>query len=174
MPIPVAGILRMLEEQVSDADVAAQIEPTVDRELADPHSVLGAHPAKGGVVVRAYRPDAESVRVLPMDVELEPRQRRRRLRGDVQGAQLPLDYELEVRYPAGDTFRLRDPYSFLPTLGELDLHLAGEGRHEELYERLGAHPRELERRRRRRVRGLGAERRARSASSATSTAGTAG
>jgi 1,4-alpha-glucan branching enzyme len=30
--------------------------------------------------------------------------------------------------------------SFPPTLGELDLHLAGEGRHEEIYERLGAHP----------------------------------
>ena len=32
--------------------------------------------------IRAYRPDAESVRVLPMDVELEQQQRRRRLRGD--------------------------------------------------------------------------------------------
>ncbi len=63
--------------------------------------------------------------------------------GTIPGAQLPLDYELEVRYPAGDTYRLRDPYSFPPTLGELDIHLAAEGRHEELYERLGAHPREL-------------------------------
>ena len=34
-----------------------------------------------------------------------------------------------------------DPYSFLPTLGELDQYLIGEGRHEELYERLGAHVR---------------------------------
>ena len=33
---------------------------------------------------------------------------------------------------------------FPPTLGELDLHLAGEGRHEEIYQRLGAHLRELE------------------------------
>ena len=42
------------------------------------------------------------------------------------------------------TYTLRDPYAFLPTLGELDLHLAGEGRHEELYGRLGAHVRELD------------------------------
>ena len=112
-------------------------------ELADPHSVLGAHPAKRGVLIRAYRPDAESVRVLPMDVELEPRNGGGVFEGTIPGAQLPLDYELEVRYPAGDTYRLRDPYSFLPTLGELDIHLAVEGRHEELYERLGAHPREL-------------------------------
>jgi 1,4-alpha-glucan branching enzyme len=33
---------------------------------------------------------------------------------------------------------------FPPTLGELDLYLAGEGRHEEIYQRLGAHVRELE------------------------------
>jgi 1,4-alpha-glucan branching enzyme len=112
-------------------------------ELADPHSVLGAHPAKGGVLVRAYRPDAASVRVLPMDVELKQRNGDGIFEGTIEGAKLPLDYELEVRYPAGDTYRLRDPYSFLPTLGELDIHLAAEGRHEELYERLGAHPREL-------------------------------
>src|SRR5207253_5187107 len=59
-------------------------------------------------------------------------------------ARLPLDYELEVEYPDGNTFTVRDPYSFLPTLGELDLHLAMEGRHEHLYERLGAHVRELD------------------------------
>jgi 1,4-alpha-glucan branching enzyme len=39
---------------------------------------------------------------------------------------------------------MRDPYSFLPTLGELDIHLAMEGRHEQLYERLGAHVREID------------------------------
>jgi len=112
-------------------------------ELADPHAVLGAHPTSGGVVVRAYRPDAEAVRVLPMGVELEQRNGNGLFEGTIAGASLPLDYELEVRYPAGDTYVLRDPYAFLPTLGELDVHLAAEGRHEELHERLGAHPRVL-------------------------------
>jgi 1,4-alpha-glucan branching enzyme len=116
-------------------------------ELADPHAFLGAHEAKGGVVVRAYRPDAESVRVLPANrpaLELARRSGNGLFEALVEGASLPLDYELEVRYPAGDTYVLRDPYAFLPTVGELDLHLAAEGRHEELYERLGAHARELE------------------------------
>jgi 1,4-alpha-glucan branching enzyme len=112
-------------------------------ELADPHSLLGAHPAKGGVVVRAYRPDAASVRVLPMNVELKQRNGNGLFEGTIAGAKLPLEYELEVRYPAGDTYVLRDPYAFLPTLGELDIHLAAEGRHEDLHERLGAHRREL-------------------------------
>jgi len=34
-----------------------------------------------------------------------------------------------------------DAYRFLPTLGEVDLHLFAEGRHERLWEILGAHPR---------------------------------
>jgi 1,4-alpha-glucan branching enzyme len=110
-------------------------------ELADPHAYLGAHPVKGGVIVRVYRPDAESVRVLPMDVELERQDGRGLFEVVLHGAELPLDYQVEVRYAAGDSYVLRDPYSFLPTLGELDVHLAGEGRHEELYARLGAHPR---------------------------------
>ena len=112
--------------------------------LADPHAYLGAHTGRGGVVVRAYRPDAESVRVLPMGVELEPRDGSGVFEGVIPDTKLPLAYELEVRYPAGETFTLRDPYSFMPTVGELDLHLAGEGRHEELYGRLGAHARELD------------------------------
>ena len=112
--------------------------------LADPHAYLGAHKGRGGVVVRAYRPDAESVRVLPMGVELEPQDGTGVFEGVIPDAKLPLAYELEVRYPAGETYTLRDPYSFMPTVGELDLHLAGEGRHEELYGRLGAHARELD------------------------------
>jgi 1,4-alpha-glucan branching enzyme len=113
-------------------------------ELADPHAYLGAHPVRGGVVVRAYRPDARSIRVLPMGVELEQQDGDGVFEGIVEGAELPLDYELEVGYPAGESYVLRDPYAFLPTLGELDVHLAGEGRHEELYARLGAHPREVD------------------------------
>src|SRR5205085_2761544 len=59
-------------------------------------------------------------------------------------AKLPLAYELEVEYPDGKTYTVRDPYAFLPTLGDLDLHLAMEGRHEQLYEKLGAHRREID------------------------------
>ena len=117
------------------------------RASADPHALLGAHPADGGVIVRAYRPDASRVRVLPEEgeaVELAQADEAGLFEGVVKGAKPGFRYELEVSYPDGNTFTLRDPYSFLPTLGEVDLHLAGEGRHEELYRRLGAHVRELD------------------------------
>jgi 1,4-alpha-glucan branching enzyme len=112
-------------------------------DLANPHELLGAHPANGGVVVRALRPEAEAVRVWPMGVELH-HVGGGIWEGLVAGASAPLDYELETVYPGGTRFVQRDPYAFLPTLGELDLHLAAEGRHEDLYERLGGHVRELD------------------------------
>ena len=49
-------------------------------------------------------------------------------------------YTLEVRRPWGVVERVTDPYSLPPQLTEYDLHLFGEGKHHELYERLGAHP----------------------------------
>jgi len=124
-----------------------EIELLVEGRLADPHHLLGAHPRDGGVVVRAWRPTARAVVVRPESapaVELELRHPAGLFEGFVPDADAPLRYELDVSYPDGKTFTLRDPYAFAPTLGELDLHLAGEGQHEELYERLGAHPRELD------------------------------
>src|SRR5918911_817357 len=109
-------------------------------DVADPHALLGAHASDKGVVVRAFRPDAESVVVQPHGVELGRVDAAGLFEGVLEGAELPLEYTLEVRYPDGGTYTIRDPYSFLPPLGELDLYLAGEGRHEEIYRRLGAHP----------------------------------
>jgi 1,4-alpha-glucan branching enzyme len=127
--------------------VKTDIEAIVHRDLAEPHRLLGAHPENGGVVVRAFRPDAAEVVVRPEGadpVELERVHDAGVFEGRLPGAQLPLRYELEVRYDGGETYTLRDPYAFLPTLGEIDLYLAGEGRHEELYEKLGAHVREID------------------------------
>jgi 1,4-alpha-glucan branching enzyme len=127
--------------------VAADIERLVAREHHDPHSVLGAHPTRGGVVVRAFRPGAEQVTLLRDGLPPQPLRRVHRdgvFAARLRGASLPLRYELEISYPDGRAVTGRDPYAFPPTLGQLDLHLIGEGRHEELYERLGAHLRRLD------------------------------
>ncbi|HEV2753126.1 MAG TPA: alpha-amylase family glycosyl hydrolase, partial [Solirubrobacteraceae bacterium] len=122
-------------------------------DRADPHGFLGAHPrAEGevdgsGVVVRAWRPEAAKVTVLPEDgaaVELRAGDEAGLFEGEVPGLGLPLRYRLEVAYPDGSTFTVEDPYRFPPTIGDVDLHLAGEGRHERLYGALGAHVREMD------------------------------
>jgi 1,4-alpha-glucan branching enzyme len=112
------------------------------REHPEPHSVLGAHPSGDGVVVRAFRPSAQSVAVKPSKgktVEAELIHPAGIFQAELPAAKLPLRYKLKVDYGPGGKFTLDDPYAFLPTLGELDLHLIGEGRHEEIYQRMGAH-----------------------------------
>jgi len=65
---------------------------------------------------------------------------RRAPRGRRGDAGLPLRF----RFPGGDEIEREDPYRFLPTVGELDLHLIGEGSHRRLWEVLGAHPRTVD------------------------------
>ncbi|MCX5084724.1 1,4-alpha-glucan branching enzyme [Streptomyces sp. NBC_00401] len=108
-------------------------------EHHDPHALLGAHPVDGGVAFRVLRPYAQAVAV-----SVEGRRVELRDEGDgLFTAVLPLDaipaYTLLVTYD-GDEREVDDPYRFLPALGEFDLHLIGEGRHEELWTALGAQP----------------------------------
>jgi 1,4-alpha-glucan branching enzyme len=119
-----------------------ELEALVRREHANPHSVLGLHEDNGGAVVRALRPAASGITAQLDDgteVALEEIHPGGVFEGFVEGAQPPLHYRLEVDYGESGTFTIDDPYSFLPTIGDLDLHLIGEGRHEELYEKLGSH-----------------------------------
>ncbi|MET7662971.1 1,4-alpha-glucan branching enzyme [Streptomyces sp. NPDC005356] len=108
-------------------------------EHHDPHSLLGAHPVDDGVAFRVLRPYAQAVAV-----SVEGRRVELRDEGDgLFTAVLPLDaipaYTLLVTYD-GDEREVEDPYRFLPALGEFDLHLIGDGRHEELWTALGAQP----------------------------------
>ncbi|MGW3115530.1 1,4-alpha-glucan branching enzyme [Streptomyces sp. NPDC001107] len=105
----------------------------------DPHALLGAHPVPGGIVFRALRPYARAVSVV-----VDGRRHLLTSEGDgLFSGVLPLDaipeYTLVVRYADGE-HETADPYRFLPALGELDLHLIHEGRHEQLWKALGAEP----------------------------------
>jgi 1,4-alpha-glucan branching enzyme len=114
----------------------------------DPHSVLGAHPEPGGgVAIRALRPLATSVTVVLTDGSRYPAEH---VHQGIFAAVLPKDtipdYRLAVTYPGGNgepgaEILVDDPYRHLPSLGDIDLHLIGEGRHEELWRVLGAHVR---------------------------------
>ncbi|GGK70079.1 1,4-alpha-glucan branching protein GlgB [Nocardia camponoti] len=107
----------------------------------DPHTVLGSHVEADGTTVRTLRPHAESVTVLVGDAQHPLKS----LGHGVFAAKLPYpqldDYRVRTTYPGGQTVLSADGYRFLPTVGELDLHLIGEGKHTRLWQVLGAHPR---------------------------------
>ena len=118
----------------------AEVEQLLTGAVHDPHAILGAHQHPDGVVVRALRPHADEVQVV-IDGHTYPLQRVHD--GGLFSGLVPAppgDYRLTVRY--GDHVEtVDDPYRWLPTLGEIDIHLISEGRHERLWEALGAHPR---------------------------------
>ena len=112
---------------------------------ANPFGVLGMH--GGGsepLRVNVFAPAAASVTVLrkPGDeevVELAKVHPEGFFSGILPDGSQRFDYRL--RLGAGPESRIvEDPYAFGPVLGELDEHLFAEGRHLELYKRLGSHP----------------------------------
>ncbi|MFF3669122.1 1,4-alpha-glucan branching protein GlgB [Microtetraspora malaysiensis] len=105
----------------------------------DPHSILGAHPEPDGVTIRTLRPLAEKVEAL---VDGRAYEMRHVASGvfevTVPGLDKIPDYLLRITYPGAPPHETADPYRHWPTLGEVDLHLIAEGRHERLWEVLGA------------------------------------
>ncbi|GAB2801259.1 1,4-alpha-glucan branching protein GlgB [Actinoallomurus bryophytorum] len=128
-----------------------EIDRLISGDHHDPHGILGAHPDRDGVTIRALRPLAGEVEVVLAGGERRPMRHIHEgvfaitltpgspLSGDEPVA-VP-DYRLAVTYADGPEVVQDDPYRHAPTLGELDLHLIGEGRHEELWKALGAHTR---------------------------------
>ncbi len=103
----------------------------------DPFSVLGRHPENGGVVVRTFIPFATKVTIAEGGLVMErvPDSDFFEWHGD--GASLPAHYSL-IWSDGHREHYSRDPYSFLPQIGDLDLHLFGEGRHRHAHNFLGA------------------------------------
>ncbi|AEH11094.1 1,4-alpha-glucan-branching enzyme [Candidatus Protofrankia datiscae] len=116
----------------------AELERLVNGSHHDPHHILGAHPHGDWTIVRALRPDAVGVVVITENERFECT---RLHTAGVFAVALPTGavpgYRLEVQY-CDATHVVDDPYRHLPTLGEMDLHLIGEGRHEQLWKALGA------------------------------------
>src|SRR5690625_3866268 len=119
-----------------------QLAAVVHGAHHSPHSVLGAHGGDGQVTVRALRPLADSVEIVTKDGRYPARHEHHGIWVAVLPNASPIDYQVTSTYD-NDVATGADPYSFPPTLGEVDLHLIGEGRHEELWRVLGAHVRSL-------------------------------
>ena len=104
-----------------------------------PHDTLGQHAFEDGFVVRVVRPLAETVTAVRRDgsrVELT------HVADGLWQAFLPglgQAYELETTYGGAPPWTTDDPYRFVPSVGEMDLYLFGEGRHEQMWSVFGSH-----------------------------------
>ncbi|MGP6189202.1 MAG: 1,4-alpha-glucan branching protein GlgB [Vulcanimicrobiaceae bacterium] len=127
---------------------AARIENLVHGGEGDPFGFLGMHrTADGGLVVRAVRPNADTLELIDaLTGEVACTMPRVHPEGVFRVAlpkREPFPYRL--REKAGETvFEFEDPYRFGKILGDVDIWLIGQGTHKHLWEVLGAHVRELE------------------------------
>ena len=119
------------------------LDRLIDGWHHDPHSILGPHHSNGNVTIRVLRPGAEAVSLVTSTGAVSMDHEHRGVWVAVVPGDRAPDYSVDVTYP-GSSLSGDDPYRFLPTLGEIDLHLIGEGRHEQLWQVLGAHTRSYE------------------------------
>lgn len=125
------------------------LDAVSNAEYYNPHEVLGGHLGSGeheGIVtVRVLRPMAKSVAIITEEGEYETEHEYNGVftatmpaLNTNEGYRIP-DYRIRTSYEDGPTVVQDDPYRYMPMIGEMDTYLFGEGRHERLWEALGAH-----------------------------------
>ncbi len=109
---------------------------------ATPARTTGSAPTPletGGWVIRTVRPLAKTVTAIRADATRVPLTH---VADGLWQGYAPGDgqaYDLETTYDGGPDWTTGDPYRFVPSVGEVDLYLWGEGRHEQIWQVLGAH-----------------------------------
>ncbi|OPL18619.1 MAG: glycogen-branching enzyme [Candidatus Aegiribacteria sp. MLS_C] len=131
----------MIPATILTGDEIRRIE---EATLPDPFMLLGMHPLGpehgNRLEIRVFCPPAAGIGIRAEEGSLLAMKRVTDSGLFVwasRNAADPFPYTLVIRTADGG-WEMPDPYSFLPQLGELDLHLLAEGNHYRLYERLGA------------------------------------
>lgn len=118
-----------------DPDVLANV---AHGRYFDPHSVLGTHVGEDSVTIRTVAHLADAVEIItPQGTFPATHEQDGIWVAVLEGTEIP-DYRVRTTY-GEETTELDDGYRYLPTVGEFDLYLISEGRHEKLWEVLGAH-----------------------------------
>jgi len=115
---------------------------------SDPFRVLGPHRAGSDLVIRVFRPEAKAISVVAAEDHdrIFPAERLHvegLYQSTVPNESRDFSYLLKVTAFDGSEQLVRDSYSYEPMMGEIDLHLFAEGNHKRLYDKFGAHPREI-------------------------------
>jgi 1,4-alpha-glucan branching enzyme len=126
----------------------ASVSALMQGDHQDPFSVLGMHWHNGEMVVRAFLPGATMADLIDAKTGRKLAKLRPINSSDIFAAVIPqrkrpFAYRLRVHWGSHQQ-EMEDPYRFGPMLGEIDVWLLSEGTHYRPYERLGAHPTEID------------------------------
>lgn len=127
------------------------ISRLVEGTLENPAHLLGPHPIefadRTAISVRAFLPDSERVWLVDKQHNCLRPMRKVHPSGFYEAIcpeETSQDYRLRVASKNGDIREMHDPYNVKPLLTEFDLFLFGQGRHWQIYDKLGAHERTVE------------------------------
>src|SRR5437899_3935651 len=124
--------------------LSAEAYAIVEGRHSDPFHYLGLHKEGGKTIVRAFLPEASQVDAVGEHgnaAKLTRIHEAGLFAGTApEGA---ARYQLRARF-GNNVVELEDPYRFPPVLSDFDLYLLGEGTHQRIYDRLGAHPMTLD------------------------------
>ena len=113
----------------------------------DPFNILGMHEiaSKGGLVVRAFLPNAKEVKVHNISTkenvcyDMDKIHENGFFEVVLSDKNDFFEYELKITDYHENHYTIRDPYCFAPVLSDFDLYLFNEGNHHHVYEKLGSH-----------------------------------
>ena len=124
-----------------------EVEALVNARHDNPHHILGIHECLDDVYVNVFIPDAKVVKITDVETKKEYALVSDRVKGFYsvkiknKGS---FDYKVKVKFEDGREETFVDPYVFEPVIDPIDVSLFNEGQHYEIYDKLGAHPMEVE------------------------------
>ncbi|MCH5253754.1 MAG: 1,4-alpha-glucan branching protein GlgB [Lachnospiraceae bacterium] len=124
-----------------------EIEGIIYSEEDDPHHVLGAHVSGNNILIQAFLPGAQSVRVQPetgnKSYPMECVDEAGFFAVLIPGKTI-FPYEYIAEYEDGSLKKVKDAYNFKPQIDKRDTDKFNAGIHYSIYEKLGAHPMKID------------------------------
>ncbi|MEE0955627.1 MAG: 1,4-alpha-glucan branching protein GlgB [Eubacterium sp.] len=132
-----------MEQKVYDRMDWARIEALVYSEEDHPSDILGPHITEDGILIEAFRPDAETMYVKIIDSGKKVKMIREDEEGYfavlIPGDKVP-DYRLVAAGEGKEETEYADPYFYPGFITEKDERRFAAGRLFDLWDKLGAHP----------------------------------
>jgi 1,4-alpha-glucan branching enzyme len=125
-------------------DLENALTAIIEGRNRDPFAVLGPHRVGDLIVFRTMQPAARSAEVRMVATgtvhAMQPLSHGlfEASVPSADGSAIP-DYRLRVVFGHGHAVEIDDPYRYGRILSDFDLHLFGEGTHNRIFEKLGAH-----------------------------------
>lgn len=123
------------------------LKALINGEMGAPRTILGRRKSDDGYIIRTMRPWASTLSVINDETKAKVKMKKVDDAGlfvaDVDSTWKDAPYHYEAKTFDNTKESFADPYVFDHLLSDYDLYLFGEGRHHEIYEKLGAHPREI-------------------------------